>query len=281
MTIDNRTPWVQSTAGIVVVNGVVTAVVSAVVTWIINNATSLPWVWILLTFAGIAVVVFLGLSFVRQRLREVIWRRPWRWLSGLRVTSQASRKAHVDRVVEDATRLISIEKDAAAELARNQIIGLQQENAKLSLANLEQKTSLRSLEARLEASERDVADAKASPRAGLPGPEPRWSFVNFGAVNDLGRVKYGFRNLVPGSVAYNVRVEALRGGFTFADAAFWDDLSGLAQGDFEGTVVGKGATQGVSLRLGWYDEAHVWRFDDFRIRPTRPDVWSSAEETPF
>lgn len=84
-------PWGQTTAGIVVVSGIVTAVVSAVVTWIINNATSLPWLWIVVTFVAIAFVTFLGLSLFRKRLRDVIWRSPWRWVTGLNVTTRAQR----------------------------------------------------------------------------------------------------------------------------------------------------------------------------------------------
>lgn len=279
MTAVDRTPWVQTTTGIVVVNGVVTAVVSAVVTWIINNATSLPWFWILLTFAGIAAVMFLGLSLFRERLRQAIWRRPWHWLSGLRVTSQAARKADVDRAIEDSTRLISAEKTAAVEMARHQMSELGQENAELSFANMEQETAIRALESQLQAATQ--SNASPSPSEGLPKPTPRWRFLRFGALDDLGREKYGFKNLVPNSVALHARVEAVGGGFTFDDAAFWEDLSGTAQGQFEGSVSGIGLGQGVTLRLSWYDENHVAHSTDFWIKPPFPNLWAAAEGNVF
>lgn len=279
MTTETPTPWVQSTAGIILVNGVVTAVVSAVVTWIINNATSLPWVWILLTFAGSAAVVFLGLSLFRARLRELIWRRPWQWLGGLRITTRASRRAHLERAVDEATRQLRAGKNDADAETRDRMFALEQEHAKLSYANLKLTTTIRTLESQLRAA-RDL-NASPSPSEGLPRPAPRWSFLRFGALDDLGREKYGFKNLVPNSVALHARVEAVGGGFTFDDAAFWEDLSGIAQGEFEGSVSGIGLGNGVTLRLGWYDENHVRHSTDFRIKAPFPDLFAAAEDTDF
>lgn len=95
MGTDARTPWPQTITGALFINGVVTAVVSVGTTWLINNAAKLPWPLIVTTFLVVGVVVFLLASLFQKRLREAIWRRPWAWLTGLRITTREGRRALV------------------------------------------------------------------------------------------------------------------------------------------------------------------------------------------
>ena len=87
-------PFGQTTGGIVLIQGVVTAVVSVVVTWAINNAADLPWLLITAVFLGVAVVVFIVLSFFSRRLRRAIWVRFGKWVRGAwPVTTRTHRRS--------------------------------------------------------------------------------------------------------------------------------------------------------------------------------------------
>lgn len=94
MSDEQRLPFGQTTAGIIVIQGVVTAVVSAVVTWLINNAADLPWLLIVAVFVGVAVVIFIGLSLFSRNLRAAIWIRFGKWVRGFRpVTTRKHERA--------------------------------------------------------------------------------------------------------------------------------------------------------------------------------------------
>lgn len=91
-----KVPFGQTTGGIILIQGVVTAVVSVVVTWLINNAADLPWLLIAAVFVGVAVVVFVVLSLFSKRLRKSIWVRFGKWLRGTwPVTTRTKERAVV------------------------------------------------------------------------------------------------------------------------------------------------------------------------------------------
>lgn len=122
----------------------------------------------------------------------------------------------------------------------------------------------------------------------LPAPEPRWKF--YAVSDDDSEVRrYAIVNLVPGSVALNVRMDNSNygGRFSFDDAAFWPDLSGEARGEFSGQITSTDENNRVRLRLAWLDENRATQTANFSIRGPEPedesDVWGSygSSDTPF
>lgn len=128
---------------------------------------------------------------------------------------------------------------------------------------------------------RDAARAEqetdAAETLNLPAPEPRWTLTHVGADAN-GVVTYRVANAIPGSFAYNVRVDHIEGGpFEFTDAAFWPNLSGAAEGSFRGLLKGNGRAAGATLKLSWLDEMHRTNETQFRVAPVT-DLW---EDSPF
>ena len=97
---ETNTPWGQTTAGIVVIQGVtgpvIGAVVGVVITLSVTQPTTVNW-GLLATVAGLcAVGVFLLVSLIAAPLRRLFWGsigRGLKWLLGLRVTSRSKRDA--------------------------------------------------------------------------------------------------------------------------------------------------------------------------------------------
>lgn len=99
---------------------------------------------------------------------------------------------------------------------------------------------------------RQVAAARAAKETRLPRPAPRWS------VERVGPTHWALRNLVPRSIAREVRIES-DSDLTIVDAGHWPDLSPAgkpaAEGLFQGHVTSSGLTFGVKFTITWYDEA--------------------------
>lgn len=91
MNESTRRPWAQSPTGQMVVNGTISGGVGAIIAWLLNNATNLPWLAIGAVFVGGTALAFLVLTLVRRNLRELLWIRPFKWLIGLRITTMRSR----------------------------------------------------------------------------------------------------------------------------------------------------------------------------------------------
>ncbi|WP_146185405.1 hypothetical protein [Microbacterium sp. HMWF026] len=113
----------------------------------------------------------------------------------------------------------------------------------------------------------------------VPTPDPRWRLSNVTSDNDrqVGLSRYRIENLVPGSVAVGVRMDnedGTYGSFAFNDAAYWPKLSGIAYGEFSGTIRGTDEEGFVYVRLSWTDEAKSKRSANFTLRS------SSAPEPP-
>lgn len=120
-------------------------------------------------------------------------------------------------------------------------------------------------------------ETDATQALNLPAPAPRWTLTNMGEDTN-GIVTYRVTNAIPGSHAYNVRMDHIKGGpFQFTDAAFWPNLSGTAEGSFRGLLKGNGRAAGATLQLSWLDEMHRPNETQFRIAP----VTDSWEDTPF
>lgn len=270
MTPETQLPWGQTTAGIVVVNGVVTAVVSALVTWLINNATSLPWLWVVTIFAAIAVFTFLALSLARRQLRETIWNRPWRWVRGLRLSTvrQRQREAtHIRaRTLAEANlttkSLIAHAEDRVAAAESNRVALqeerdlLAQENARLSLQLHQQTEHLRSLERQSPSSESQ-----------LPRPAPRWRV--YADEDSADGTDFRLSNPVPRSTAREVRIDS-DSDMAILDAGHWQDLSGESIGNFRAELTRVGWEQGVAISITWYDENNL-RHDGSAYLPGRRD----------
>lgn len=271
-----KVPFGQTTGGIILVQGVVTAVVSAIATWFINNATDLPWLPIAGVFFGLAIVFFLLTSLVSRRLRQAIWgsiARFFGWISELRLTTArqrvtASNTARAEfnetmkqSIAEAGEKFKAQAKGRALESAKDQIMQTQHD---LDL----EREKVKDLTARLA-----VTSAPA-----LPPPEPRWALLRLSGGDNWKRT-YEVRNLMPDSSAFNVRVDASsKGAFHFDDAAFWKDLSGENSGQFKGRVSKSGAKSGFNIVLSWLNENQAWQSEKWWVAPfIELDPW----ETPF
>ncbi|WP_144882526.1 hypothetical protein [Microbacterium paraoxydans] len=122
--------------------------------------------------------------------------------------------------------------------------------------------------------------------APLPGPEPRWKLLSLDGTEGRAR-RYAIANLVPESVALNVRMDnSSTGWFSFDDAAFWPDLSGESRGEFKGEVTSTDNFNNARLKLTWFDENRVRQTMFFVIRGPKPepDPWATASgstDVPF
>ncbi|MGW9269055.1 hypothetical protein [Microbacterium sp. NPDC055599] len=110
----------------------------------------------------------------------------------------------------------------------------------------------------------------------LPGPEPRWKLLSLDGTEGRSR-RYAVANLVPESVALNVRMDnSNTGWFSFDDAAFWPDLSGESRGEFEGEVTSTDNFNQARLKLTWHDQNRVRQTMFFNIRGPKPNPWDGA-----
>lgn len=298
-TPPTKAPWVQTTAGVITVNGVVTAVVSSVVTAIINNAGTLPWSSIFLTFGVVAVAVFLILSLARKRLREAIWARPARWLWSLRPITVRRHKRELDA----ANKRVD-------DLARNADVAIGQVRTSLEKVTLNIATQLGESKERVDTIMNAVEDldksqkglrgkldamvVAATPTDGdidpwalpsampssPPAPAPRWRLVDPRNRTDQHQDdgKFILQNLVDNSVARNVRLDNNGvGHFEFEDGAFWPDVSGVQTVTFSGEIVEADNEGDVRLSLDWLDENNrrftqlYWLNRDGRFRQIYPD----------
>ena len=100
-----------------------------------------------------------------------------------------------------------------------------------------------------------IKDMLDKPRPSpLPLPKPRWRVQLLGVSEGRNKV-IEVRNLMPESVANNVRIDVNpKSAFHFADAAFWADLGGEAEGIFRGTASEHGAQRGFKVVVSWLDE---------------------------
>ncbi|MEV7607904.1 hypothetical protein AB0N61_00315 [Microbacterium sp. NPDC089320] len=111
----------------------------------------------------------------------------------------------------------------------------------------------------------------------LPGPEPRWKLVTLKSDAPNAQ-RYAILNLVPGSVAMNVRMDNSDSGwFSFDDAAFWPDLSGESRGEFGGVVTSTDERNKAQLVLTWFDENREKKSMYFAVRAApKPDPWAKV-----
>ena len=265
MTTESSTPWGQTTTGIIVVNGVITAVVSALATWAINNAAPLPWASIAVTFALVAIGVFLALSLFQTRLRETFWTRPFQWVRGLRVTTTNQRgKAILEAenkalavAQSSAQTLIATSESAAADAWRKHET-LAEENVGLTLRLSQQSDQIRALES-----------TTPSVDTTLPRPDPRWRvYAEDGSADGT---DFTITNSVPRSVAREVRIEP-DDDMEILDAGHWEDLSGSARGSFRAAVTDQGWEYGVRTRVAWYDEKNTSRVAIVRLTGAEPNT---------
>jgi len=118
-----------------------------------------------------------------------------------------------------------------------------------------------------------------------PPPEPRWKLVRMSGAEDV-KCRFTISNLVPGSVALNVRMDNLgQGMFSFDDAAFWPDLSGESSGDFSGVIRSTNAVNRIHLKLTWLNHKHDGQSHTFVVDgPSAwdpiPDAWRTAPHLP-
>lgn len=281
MNDEPRVPFGQTTGGIVLIQGVMTAVVSAIVTSAINNSADLPWLTIAGLFLAIGLIVFLLTSLLRRRLRSAMW--GWlpsliQWLGGLRITTArqrdaALRVAHEDgaSLIADKTKPLLSSTLAERNRLKEKLEQALSDGAKSELGRQTAEYLAADWERKFHAAQLAMLDfgEQGKRRPDLPPPDPRWDLKI--VHDDAPAWTYEIRNLMPNSVAYNVRMDADNNGFDFADAAFWEDLSGVSSGRFSGEPSGWGAVAGFKLVLEWLNQDG---------EPCTKS-WTIKEEVPF
>lgn len=97
--MNGKTPWGQSTVGVLVIQGmigpVIGAVVGAVVALSLAQPEKVDWGSIFLVALAVAIAVFLVLSFILRKLRSLVWGsigKLLNWFRGLRVTTRKGRE---------------------------------------------------------------------------------------------------------------------------------------------------------------------------------------------
>jgi hypothetical protein len=116
-----------------------------------------------------------------------------------------------------------------------------------------------------------------------PLPKPRWFIEWIADEEDSGNRVFQIKNIVPRSVALEVRVEG-RTRTTIQDKGQWPDLTGPSEDTFVAWVFNGGEHKGVEFHLSWHDEhgnpqsdqpwASAWEDEP------EEHVWG-APETPF
>lgn len=270
----SKSPWVQTTSGVIIVNGVVTAVVSSLVTALINNVGTLPWNSIALTFGIIAVVVFLLLSVFRARLREMIWKRPAVYLWSLRPVSHRA----LDREIADGRQRVR----AIAHGEALKILESAEEDRNRQQAIQRLGETLGRIHENLPFASTDPAYAdmqfeelpeelRADYVPSTPRPEPRF-FIRPPGEGSAQMAQWTLENRIERSSARNVRIEQGRKGrFAFNDGAFWDEMSGRDSVTFEGRIVSADSDGDVQLVLTYLDGANHAETVYFWIRGESTD----------
>jgi hypothetical protein len=270
MGTDVHTPWSQTITGALFINGVVTAVVSVGTTWVINNAAQLPWPLIVTTFLVVGVVVFLLASLFQKRLREAIWVRPARWLSGLRVTTKKQRDAAGRTATKkglalanDNTKALIAAEMVRAERAEKEVDDLKVQIEGLQLGLRMAKSKVSEAEEAAQAARAELATRQARPGASkLPRPAPRWRI--YADEDEPDGLDFLIANTVPRSVAREVRIEPDE-DMEVLDAGHWEDLSGSAIGNFRAEVTPNGIDYGVNITITWYDDQNQQRTTAVRV----------------
>lgn len=260
----------HSASGVITINGVIAAVVGAVTTWVLNNASTIAWDRVVYVGIGVAIGVFLILTIVVKRLRELIWRRSVRWLWSWRPVSarRHARELALAREAadagENAVRDLAVRADAAIAQVRD---SLQRVTLTIATQMNENKSAVEELRKDLDraAAKESAAQPEPTQPRVIPSPAPRWRLVAPSERIDQNADdgKYLLQNLIPGSVAKNVRVENDGVGyFDFEDGAFWLDMSGVKSNGFGGTITRADHAGNIRLRLSYYDslvkERHVY-----------------------
>lgn len=101
----------------------------------------------------------------------------------------------------------------------------------------------------------EVAALTARPPASIPAPDPRWVLTRSNArVGSFDR--YTIQNLIPGSFAYNVRLDnGATGAVTLGDKAFFEDLSGEASGIFLVRVDRIDSDGEAAIKVSWVNQS--------------------------
>lgn len=100
MNEPTKTPWIQSTAGVLVVQGLIGPVVGAVVgvaaTLALTRPVATDWSTLGLVALAVAVGIFALISVFARGLRALVWGnvgRLFKWLSAIRLTTKSRREA--------------------------------------------------------------------------------------------------------------------------------------------------------------------------------------------
>lgn len=232
-----------------------------------------------------AVIAFLVISVINPRARQKVWGWLIKWGPSLNTAKQ--RQVAIDDAAAKA-----FEEGRRAGMKRG--IALAAEKTKPLIASQIEKVKAATrerdaLQKELDSALTTLKHRSQAPSVGpaLPPLEPRWTLIEQD-VEENGEYGERYRrwkllNLVDGSVAYNVRVEASpENRMDHSDGAAWKDLSGKAWGTFGGNVTDRGATEGFTLQVSWLNQDGENRGKDFWISASEEaDVWATADATPF
>jgi hypothetical protein len=94
------THWGQTTLGVLVIQGLIGPVISAIVgvilTLVVTRPSEVDWLAVVAVGVGVALIVFVAISLIARRLRQVVWGsvgKFFKWLFGARLTTNTGRDA--------------------------------------------------------------------------------------------------------------------------------------------------------------------------------------------
>ncbi|WP_156458731.1 hypothetical protein [Microbacterium sp. Leaf179] len=252
---------------------------------------------------GLLVIAIVGVFSRLPRLGPHVrsgLRRAWRWayswrpVSSRRHARELAALAENTREADVARQAMGQRADTAINAVRESIPNVvltiltqmneQKEAAATRMADIEKEVARLKKVVDVKApsnpawiTDADRVDVVKAPE--VPTPDPRWRLSNVTSEKDrrVGVSRYRIENLIPGSVALGVRMDnadGTYGSFAFDDAAYWPKLSGIAFGEFSGTIRGTDEEGFVYVRLSWTDEVKSKRSASFTLRS------SSASEPP-
>jgi len=284
-----KTPWYDRNLASAIAGGLIVAAVvwGAPQAISLISKTHVPW-WVYLLIAGVVLAL---VTVVIPALRRGIWGNlaaAIRLLGTVRVTTTKRLKDRDVAAVARGSAAMEAKTRAWQQLmvSGGKLLGvstlatqkdLDQAKAIRDLAEQESAgRHKKELRQEYERGWKDGKEATQPAKSPLPPPAPRWTLIQMASK---GRERtFRVKNLMPGSVANNVRMETREGNVVlWQDAAFWPDLSGEATGDFKVKLTDAGSYSAFTFRMSWLDEFQKDRNKDFTVPSSEKDpndVWN-------
>jgi len=219
-----------------------------------------------------AVVAAALLSALSKSVREHFWKPMGRgivWLAGLRPSTKKQREDHARLALEAETLRVDLSaSQAAAEEYRSRLAEVEGLLEELQSARLESEVRTLARQVAEAATAPNVIDGGSAAGPSLPRPDPRWGVYRNPNTNS--RNDFFVVNLVPRSIAKEVRLEVLRGSFHILDSGHWEDMSVPADEKnsikpFKGFANAASLMYGIDFQISWYDENNKQHFAEVSL----------------